>query len=228
VHAAAALPDSFDNSDHVGARNRAIDDQVLLFARRWHVPVVYVSTVALYPQSAGVPLDESTEIAPIGGYLTEKARTEQLGLDQAEVTGVPFTVLRICAPYGPGQARRTVIQHFVERAKAGESLEYYGTGSREQDFTWADDVGDAVALALSGRGGIFNVATGRPITMRALAEAVAGAAELPSGLVRPAGRVDPQEGAKARFDVTAAARELRWTAATTVEIGIARLLEEQP
>jgi nucleoside-diphosphate-sugar epimerase len=43
--------------------------------------------------------------------------------------------------------------------------------------------------------------------------------------VRAAGRPDPQEGAKARFAVGAAARELGWSASTPLAIGIERLLE---
>lgn len=224
VHAAAVLPSSFEDSERVAALNRRIDDLVLERARAWRAPVVYISTAALYGRSMEGPIDESAEIAPTGGYLEEKARTEVVGFERAEALGVPFTALRVNAPYGPGQRAPTVIQRFVERAIAGETLEYYGTGAREQDFTWADDIADAVALALTGPGGTFNVATGRPVTMRALAETVARTAGLPASAVGPAGREDPQEASKARFDVSAAARTLGWTATTPLDAGIAMLL----
>jgi UDP-glucose 4-epimerase len=210
VHAAAALPSSFAGSEREAAVNRRVDDRVLELARDWRVPIAS-------------SLDESAAIAPVGAYLEEKARTEQLGLQQSDA---PFTALRVSAPYGSRQRARTVIQLFLERAVAGRPLEYYGTGSREQDFTWADDIGAAITLALRGPGGVFNIATGRPVTMRELAETVAAVAGLPPGAVRAAGREDPQEGATARFDVGAAARELGWTAATTLDAGIARLLGE--
>jgi UDP-glucose 4-epimerase len=223
VHAAAALPSSFAGSEREAAVNRRVDDRVLELARGWRVPIVYVSGTSLYRPQGASSLDESAAIAPVGAYLEEKARTEQLGLQQSDA---PFTALRVSAPYGSRQRARTVIQLFLERAVAGRPLEYYGTGSREQDFTWADDIGAAITLALRGPGGVFNIATGRPVTMRELAETVAAVAGLPPGAVRAAGREDPQEGATARFDVGAAARELGWTAATTLDAGIARLLGE--
>ncbi len=224
VHSAAALPSSFADSADVGSTNRAIDDHVLEAARRWQAPVVFVSTTSLYGRVGDEPFHESVAIAPVGGYLVEKANTEDRGFKRADETGIPFTALRVCAPYGVGQRSRTVLQLFVERAISGEALEYYGMGSREQDFTWADDIGEAIALALDGPGGPYNIATGQPVTMRSLAQIVASAAGLPSGHVRSAGHPDPQDGFKARFDVSAAARELGWTATTDVAVGVARLL----
>lgn len=227
VHTAAALPTSFEDSAGVAAANRAMDDNVLAQARAWDVPVVYLSGTALYAAPAtDEPLPESAPLAPAGPYLEEKARTEERGREQARRTGAPFTALRVSAPYGPGQRARTVLRLWLERARAGDPLEYYGSGSREQDFTWADDVGEAVALALDGPGGVFNVATGEAITMRALAETIASAAGRPPATVRAAGRPDPQEGRRARYDVGAAARVLGWRAATPVQAGVARLLEE--
>ena len=224
VHAAAALPMSFADSDAVGQINRQIDDLMLSRAQRWEVPVVYVSGTSIYRPAGEKLLDEAAAVAPVGRYLEEKARTEELGLRQAEQTGRPFTSLRVSAPYGFGQRSRTVVVHFVDAARRGEPLQYYGTGSREQDFTWADDVGTAAGLALDGPGGVFNIATGEPVRMRQLAETVAVAAGLPLTTVRPAGRPDPQEGSKVRLDVRAAARDLGWTATTPLSEGVARLL----
>ncbi len=228
IHAAAALPSSLDASADAAAINRAIDSEVLAAAERRGARVVYASGTSLYAPGAGRALDESASLAPRGPYLEQKAATERLGAAWAARTGLAFTSLRISAPYGEGQRARTVLQLFVERALAGVPLEYLGSGSREQDFTWADDAADAFVRAIEGPPGVFNVASGRCVTMRELAETVAGAADLEAQQVRAAPRPDPNEGALARYDVTAARDALGWSATTTLRAGIERLLDAQP
>lgn len=63
--------------------------------------------------------------------------------------------------------------------------------------------------------------------MRGLAAVVADAAGLDPGAVRAAGRPDPQEGTLARYDVTAARRDLGWAPRTTLRAGIDQLLAER-
>jgi nucleoside-diphosphate-sugar epimerase len=226
VHTAALLPASFDDCAEEAAANRRIDEHVLAAAERLRARVVYASTISLYAPGTGDALDESARLEPVGPYQQEKAWGERAGLAWAERTGLAFTALRISAPYGPGQRTRTVIQLFVERALAGGPLEYFGSGAREQDFTWADDGAEACVRALAGPTGAFNVTGGRTVTMRELASVVAHAAGLGPGAVRAAGRPDPQEGVLARYDVTAARRRLGWSARTPLEVGIGRLLEQ--
>jgi nucleoside-diphosphate-sugar epimerase len=229
VHLAALLPVSFDDCAEEAERNRRMDEHVLAAAERLRARLVYASTISLYAPGTGTGavLDENAPLEPVGPYQQEKAWVEQTGLAWAERTGLAFTALRVCAPYGPGQRTRTVIQLFAERALAGGPLEYFGSGSREQDFTWAGDAAEAFVRALDGPTGAFNVASGRPVTMRELADVVAGVAGLEAGAVRAAGRPDPQEGTLARYDVTAARRHLGWSARTTLRAGIEHVLAER-
>ena len=227
VHAAAALPPSFEAGAEAAAVNRSIDGNVLLAAERFGARVVYASGAALYAPGSGAALDECAPLEPRGPYLAQKAESERRGAAWSARTGLPFTALRVSAPYGLGQRARTVIQVFIERAVAGDDLEYFGSGGREQDFTWADDAAQAFVRALEGPPGSYNVASGSPVSIRALAALVAEVAGLGDAAVRPAGRPDPQEGALARYDVTAARDRLGWTPSTTLRRGVESLLTER-
>lgn len=222
LHAAARLPVSYADDDPSGAENRAIDDAVLRFAERTRTPVAYASTVALYART-----EELTgETAPLddhGSYLAETARTERLGRELAAGCGVPFAALRLSSPYGPGMGERGVLGTFVARAVAGKRFGWLGTGEREQDFVHVADVADAFLRAARGPGGVYNVAAGRPVTMRELALLVAAAAGDPALAAAQAGD-DPQDGRRVRLDVSAAAADLGWAPVTPLGDGISALV----
>jgi nucleoside-diphosphate-sugar epimerase len=151
--------------------------------------------------------------------------SEDAGRRQAQASGLPFTALRVSAPYAPGQQNRTVLRTFVERAARGESLLYWGTGARQQSFVHADDVAGACAAALGGRGGTFNIADPHTVTMRELAEIVAQAAGLSPSAVQPAGQPDPGEDVRVAYRVDRARELLGWAPEITLQEGIAGWIE---
>jgi nucleoside-diphosphate-sugar epimerase len=226
VHCAAAIPITFDAADAVARTNRAIDATVLRMTRRTGASLVYASSTSLYGDAEpdGPGFAETAPIVADSPYQAEKAWAESQGRELARQTGSRFTALRINAPFGPRQRTRTVMMHFLSEASAGRPLRYYGEGTREQDFTYVDDIAAAVDAALWGPDGVYNVSGGEPVTMRNLAEIIAELAGLGPGLVVPAGVRDPQEARRARFDTSAARRALDWSPQTALRDGIAQCL----
>jgi nucleoside-diphosphate-sugar epimerase len=217
LHAAARLPASYAPDDPAGDVNRAIDDVVLAYARRHGAAVVFASTAALYA-ALDTPIAEDAALDVRGSYLEAKATTE----DRGARAGVAFASLRLTSPYGPGLGARNVLGRFVEEATAGRPFGWMGEGAREQDFTYVADIADAFVRAI-GSAGVYNVAAGAPTTMRELAELVAQEAGNP-GLARPLGGIDPQDGRRARLDISKAAADLSWTPMTPLRHGIRALL----
>jgi nucleoside-diphosphate-sugar epimerase len=224
VHAAAQLP-GLQDSGHAAEHNRAVDERVFLQAMKAGCRVIYVSGTSVYGPTTGLePLAEDAAIRPADPYVAAKAEGEGSGHRLAARYGVPFTALRVSAPYGPLQRAPTVLQTFVSRAVSGEPLGYHGSGTREQTFTFVDDVADAVLRAVGGPPGVYNVAGSGPVTMKRLAEMVAEAAGLPSRLVRGSGEADPQEGFLARYDINRARRSLGWSPRVDLASGLARVV----
>ncbi len=240
AHTAAVLPPSHEDSTAAAAANRAMDASLLTLCVERRLPLIYASTVAVYDPAAlaaGTPLDESAPVRPLGAYAQEKAWAEREGTRVLGTAGVPFTALRLCAPYGPRQWRGGVLQRFIEQALDGGPLYYFGSGSREQSFTHVRDIGRAFLLALSPTlcaapsaapdarrlpAGIFNISAATPVTMRELALLVARLAGLDASAVKPSGADDPLEGTPSRYDVRAAERVLGWRP----EIGLAEGVDE--
>ena len=164
VHLAAAIPTSFTGTDanNAAQANIAIDRNVFLACRDLGVATIYASGTSVYGLGNSGPHVESAPTSAVGPYVAAKIAGEHAGKELLQARGIPFTVLRISAPYGPGQQARTVLRLFIERGLQDLPLQYHGTGSRQQDFTYVADVVDAVAKAcrIQPRG-IYNIASGR-------------------------------------------------------------------
>jgi len=222
VHLAAAIPTTSrgEASEQVAAGNRRIDDNVFAFAAEAGAAVVFASSGSVYGEASGEVFREDSPTDPRGPYAEAKLRSEERGAKALGNAGLPFAALRISAPYGPGQPTWTVVQHFLRRALAGEELTYHGSGNRMQDFVYVTDVAEAIAgCVAASAAGVFNVASGQPVTMRELAALIA---EVVGGdiVVRASGQPDPQEGQRASYVIEAAERAFGWTPATSLRDGL--------
>lgn len=223
VHLAALLPTSFfdEGVQNITNTNRKIDENLIYSCSNMGTGVLYASGASVYGPGDEQIKTESSACNPIGDYVGEKLFAEQLGKELLESEGLQFTSLRINAPYGPGQRTRTVLNTFLDRAIKGSPLLYHGSGERQQDFTYVDDIVEAILLAIEfNKSGVFNISGGRPVTMKRLAELVVRSVEGCRSYVQPSGEDDPQEGSTALFSIEKAKRELGWIPRTSLESGI--------
>ena len=223
VHCAARLPTSFFGEDaEVAARdNRRIDANICEVAERAGAKLIYLSGTSLYGFNSGDSrLDEFSPLAPVGPYLAAKADMERHCMTRL---GQGVTILRISAPYGPGQ-RPTVMTAFISRAVRGEPLTIYGEGSRTQVFTEVDDCSRAIECAIRhpGAAGIFNIAGEPPISMLGLARLIVSTLGSDSRVDRVV-QADPQENYRANYSTDRAQALLHWTPIIPLELGIRRL-----
>ena len=225
VHCAAVFPDQFYGAyaEQVARTNLLIDERMLDLCAKKRAHLIYISSSGVYGSGDGSLLAEDAALSPIGPYLRAKVRSESRILQELPLSS---TVLRISAPYGPGQRTRTVLRIFIERCLAGLDLMYHGSGRRQQDFTAADDVAGAIgAVCTSGANGVFNIAGGNPICMRDLAELVIQAIPETKSKVLPSGQPDPQEDYRAAFDISKARRVLDWYPTILLKEGIRQWTE---
>ncbi len=221
VHCAAVLPKQFEGeeAEQVAEINQRIDDQVIRFCTDRGCDLIYTSSTSIYGLT-GFPWNEMSEVCPIGPYAAAKFKTEQ----RISALKNRSVILRISSPYAPEQRLRTVLRIFIERAIANLDLYYHGTGERQQDFTAAEDVVQAIlcAISYSDINGIFNISNGNPISMRDLAEFVLRCVPGTKNRVLPSGQPDPQENYRAFFDISKAKNMLKWEPSISLEYGIKR------
>lgn len=223
IHLAAMIPAAFDSPDatEAAALNRTIDANVFHASRDLNAAVVYASSSSVYGLGDGEVKTETSPTAPLNPYAQAKLESERTGEQLLFERGLPFTSLRINAPYGALQRTRTVMKVFVERALQDLPLTYHGSGSRQQDFTYVEDVASAISQAARvACGGLYNISGGRPISMRALAELVVSCLPGCKSRVETSGQNDPQEGATAFYSIERAKELIGWEPQVSLETGI--------
>jgi len=144
------------------------------------IPVVYASSAAAYGDCRTVPIPESAGCAPLSAYGADKYGCELHARVASHVHGIPATGLRFFNVYGPRQDPRSpysgVISIFCERLAAGAPVAIYGDGRQTRDFVYVADVAAALLAAMaspSPGAPVFNVCTGVPTSIEALAKLIA-------------------------------------------------------
>ncbi len=160
-----SLRDDYDAVNVGGTRH------VLEAARSPGASVVYFSSIVVYGPTHGTPVDEASPIRPSGLYAETKHRAEEL----VQRSGVPWTILRLAAVYGPhmkGNYRR------LADALRRRRFVAIGTGENRRTLIHEADVARA-ALLVAQRpesiGHVFNVTDGEIHSMRHIIAALCAA-----------------------------------------------------
>ena len=141
--------------------------------------------------------------------------------------GLDHVSLRFSNAYGPDQESGRnfgVIATFVARALAGQTCTIYGDGLAERDFLYVDDAvnalitaGDAPVISRA-----YNIGSGKGRTIldliRAIGLATGTAVETVTQPMRDF------DAPRTVLDVSRAALELGWSAATTFDDGLAKVI----
>jgi len=150
---------------------------VLVACEKNHVKkLVAASSAAVYGESSSdVKLTEESKKNPISPYGESKVRMEQEIREFESKHNIDRIILRVFNIYGIGQSSEYagVITKFIERITQEKSLEIFGDGLQTRDFVSIYDVINSIHQAvLSDKSGIYNIASGKTITIKELAELI--------------------------------------------------------
>lgn len=138
---------------------------------------VFASSAAVYGEPLSLPIEESHPLTPLSPYGATKAAGEALVHAHARVYGFRPVILRIFNVYGPKQSKAYagVVLEFVKRVLKGEPPIIYGDGSQTRDFIYIDDVVECFVTAIRRQhvSGVFNVGSGKAVSIKELAGRVA-------------------------------------------------------
>jgi UDP-glucuronate 4-epimerase len=111
--------------------------------------VVYGSSSAVYGGNRKVPFAETDQAnQPRSIYAASKRADELLAAAYANITQVPMTGLRLFAVYGPWGRPDMFFYAFAEAIVAKRPIRVYNKGDFRRDFTYVDDVVQAIVAAL--------------------------------------------------------------------------------
>lgn len=134
---------------------------------------VFASSAAVYGEPQQLPLEEDHVLHPLSPYGKSKVEGEELVATYGACKKIRNTiVLRFFNVYGENQnpSYAGVISKFAERLSKGLPPIIYGNGNQTRDFISVHDVARAIELAAQSElSGIFNIATGKGISINDLA-----------------------------------------------------------
>lgn len=141
--------------------------------------MVYTSSASVYGNPRYLPINEDDRINILTPYAASKYGGESYCMAFNESYDVPVTVLRLSNVYGVGQSITNpycgVVAKFMDKARKKETIEVHGDGLSTRDFTYIDDVVEALLLAgISSKadGEVFNIATGIETSVNDLANEI--------------------------------------------------------
>jgi UDP-glucose 4-epimerase len=179
--AVVSVPKTVDDPLGSAAVNEAGSLNVLEAARGAQVRrLVFASSSAVYGDDPTLPKREDLPLKPLTPYAVQKLAVEYYLRVYQLLYGLETVGLRFFNVFGPRQDPSSpysgVISIFMNKALAGEAPVIYGDGGQSRDFVFVEDVVQALisaAKSASAPGKVFNVGTGKPMTISGLWEVIA-------------------------------------------------------
>jgi len=163
--------------DPLGSNRANIDGtvNVLVAARDAKVKrVVYAASSSAYGDTPTLPKHETMKPDPISPYAVAKLASEHYLISFYRCYQLETVALRYFNIFGPRQDPSSpysgVLAKFITVMLRGEQPAIYGDGEQSRDFTYIDNAVEANLLACKApaaqvAGQVFNVATGRRVTL---------------------------------------------------------------
>ncbi|MFN0264916.1 NAD-dependent epimerase/dehydratase family protein [Tepidamorphus sp. 3E244] len=107
--------------------------------------LVYASTSSVYGLDGDFPLNEHQGAAhPVSLYAATKRANELMAHSYAHLYRLPVTGLRFFTVYGPWGRPDMAYYLFTKKILAGEEIEVFNGGQMHRDFTYVDDIVEAI------------------------------------------------------------------------------------
>lgn len=195
--------------------------------------LVYASSSSIYGAAHTLPLSESQMTdQPVSLYAATKKANELLVHSYSHLYGIPATGLRLFTVYGPWGRPDMAIFKFVRAILAGEPIDIYNHGVMRRDFTYVDDVVEAIWRVLQRppvrTGGqaparVLNVGNSSPVPLIAFVESIERA------LGQPAQRrmlpMQPGDVPETWADVSQLSALTGFSPQTDLDLGVQRFVD---
>lgn len=201
---------------NAGSTSRLLDYSDRAGVRRF----ILASTGSVYALSPSPLSEDSPLAASLDFYALTKRVAEVLVLGRA--ASLEVAVLRLFAPYGPGQRGR-LIPRLIEAVRSGAPVTLRGGGAPRLNPIWIGDLVEILRQAVEGSGsGVVNVAGPRAVGIRDIALIAAAALGVEPRFVEDSA---PSHGDLVA-DTTLMETVFRARSLVDPTVGIARVLEE--
>jgi GDP-4-dehydro-6-deoxy-D-mannose reductase len=207
-------------------------------ARHGATPVLVASSSDVYgaPAPEDLPLREAAPLRATQPYGLSKIRAERAAFEAAR--DLPVAVVRAFNHTGPGQRADFVVPALTSRidsaARRGESTIPVGNVEVRRDFSDVRDVARAYRLVLEAlvtdrlpaRQRLYNVASGRAVTIREIVEVLAAIAAIDIAIEVDPALVRADDPPEIRGDASLIGSDLGWHPTIPLDVTLRDVFDE--
>ncbi len=215
IHLAAVIPKSFSeaNFTDVFLPNALMMDRILKFAVNKKVRTfIYLSGYG--------SMEDYNNFKMKDYYTLSKVHGEHI-CSIMESKGIRAISLRIPSPYGLYSNPNNVINQFVYRALKNETVHVYGSGKREQNFVYINDIVDAIKHFIINpiNSGTYDIVSKENTNMEMLARYIVTITNSNSEIIIGE-KPDMQEGFKPKYNNIPTFEKTGFQCKYTIEDGL--------
>jgi len=205
--------------------------------------LLYASSSSVYGLNRKMPFStDDTVDHPVSLYAATKKANELMSHTYSHLYGIPTTGLRFFTVYGPWGRPDMALFKFTRAMIAGEKIDVYNNGQMRRDFTYIDDIAEAIVrlqdvipeadanwtvengspATSSAPYRVYNIGNSSPVTLMAYIEAL----EKALGITADKNMLPMQPGdvLETSADTTALYNAIGFKPQTGVEEGISRFV----
>lgn len=134
--------------------------------------LLFASSAAVYGDEPTLPKSEESVIRPLTPYAIDKFASEKYALAYGKLYNIPTVATRFFNVYGPKQNPESqysgVLSIIKDRLVSDKVFTMYGDGNQTRDFTYIDDVIEAMLILLRDpdiKWDVYNIATGKSTSL---------------------------------------------------------------
>lgn len=133
--------------------------------------LLYASSSSVYGLNRKMPFSTDDSVDhPVSLYAATKKANELMSHTYSHLYNLPTTGLRFFTVYGPWGRPDMALFKFTRAMIAGESIDVYNNGQMKRDFTYIDDIAEAIVRlqdVIPQKDESWTVETGSPATSSA-------------------------------------------------------------
>jgi len=221
-------PGSYTRSNLVGQQN-------ILELARHRSPaahLIYASSSSVYGNDTRPPFSEEARAdKPLSYYGATKRAGELMAHAYAELFGLQLTGLRFFTVYGPWGRPDMAYWLFTEKVLQGEPLPVFGGGALRRDFTYIDDIVNALVAIVetpfvSPPGAphrLYNLGNSHPEDVRTLISRIEKAAGKAARVEQA--EAPPGDVRETYADISLARRDFGFSPSVPLDVGIDRFVK---
>ncbi|WP_034915191.1 NAD-dependent epimerase [Erwinia sp. 9145] len=205
--------------------------------------LLYASSSSVYGLNRKMPFSTDDSVDhPVSLYAATKKANELMSHTYSHLYGIPTTGLRFFTVYGPWGRPDMALFKFTKAIVAGEAIDVYNNGQMRRDFTYIDDIAEAIfrlqdvipqadaqwtvengsPATSSAPYRVYNIGNSQPVTLMAYIKALEKA--LGSEAVKNMLPMQPGDVLETSADTQALYQAIGFKPQTSVEEGISRFV----